>query len=197
MPAPLTSVPVAQLTGQRIAFRRRCRTEPPRSWLAPPIRPTPPLSSEQTFEQRLPGHTGVLGNVAQDAGQCAGSQGCVTQNGDVMLAALPRGQSKMAAGLTGHPVAQVSEGSGEIVAGDVPAEASRGDDFLAHEVEPDHSGGLPFVEVAANRIPDLVVQVRDAVGFGEDRLPEGPGGEAAFRGFPDEEDEFQRSVPLA
>ena len=64
-------------------------------------------------------------------------------------------------------------------------------------MQPDHSGGLPFVEVAANRVPDLVVQVRDAVGFGEDRLPEGPGGEAAFRGFLDEEDEFKGPVPLA
>jgi len=104
-----SSVPFAQLAGPRIAFKRGCRTEPPLSWLAPPIRPTPSLSLEEPFEQRVPGHTGVLGSVAQDTGQCADSQGRVARNGDVMLAALKRGQSEVAAGLTGHPVAQASE----------------------------------------------------------------------------------------
>jgi hypothetical protein len=39
---------------------------------------------------------------------------------DVMLAVLGSGQANMTAALTGHPVAQVSEGLGEIVSGDVP-----------------------------------------------------------------------------
>jgi hypothetical protein len=36
----------------------------------------------------------MLGNVAQDAGQCANWQGRVAWNGDVMLAALKRGVNR-------------------------------------------------------------------------------------------------------
>ena len=89
-----SSVPFAQLTVPGIAFKRSWRTERPLSSLAPPIRPTPSLSLEQAFEQRVPGHTGMLGNVAQDAGQCANWQGRVAWNGDVMLAALKRGVNR-------------------------------------------------------------------------------------------------------
>jgi hypothetical protein len=44
----------------------------------------------------------------------------VARNRDVVLAAFEGGQPKMATGLTGHPVAQVSKGVREIIAGDIP-----------------------------------------------------------------------------
>jgi hypothetical protein len=43
------------------------------------------LSAEQAFDQRLPGQTEVLGDVAQDAGQRAHPEGRVTRDGHVVL----------------------------------------------------------------------------------------------------------------
>lgn len=62
----------------------------------------------------------VLSYVAQNAGHGTNAQARVARNRDVVLAAFEVGQPKMATGLTGHPVAQVSEGLREIVTGDVP-----------------------------------------------------------------------------
>ena len=44
----------------------------------------------------------------------------MTRYRDVALAAFESGQSKMAAGLAGHPIAKVSDRLREIVAGDGP-----------------------------------------------------------------------------
>jgi len=81
------------------------------------------LSAEQPFDERLSAQAEVLSDVAEDAGQRADPEGRVARDGDVVLAAFESGQSKMAAGLTSHPVAQVSERLREIVAGDVPRQS--------------------------------------------------------------------------
>jgi hypothetical protein len=47
----------------------------------------------------------------------------VTRYGDVVLTAFESGQPEMAAGLTGHPVAEITERLREIVAGDVPRQS--------------------------------------------------------------------------
>ena len=73
-----------------------------------------------------------------------------------------------------------------------PAEASSPDDFLADEVEPDDPRNLALVEVAVNRVSDLVMEIGQVVGLGEDRLSEGPSGEASLGGFLDEEDHFRQ-----
>jgi hypothetical protein len=49
---------------------------------------------------------------------------------------------------------------------------------------------LALVEVAAYRVADLRVQIGQILGFGEDRLSQGPCGEAALGRFLDEEDYF-------
>ena len=76
------------------------------------------LSREQALRQRLSGQTEVLSDVAQDTGQGTNPEARMTRNRDVVLAALGSCQPKMATGLTGHPVAQVSEGLREIVTGE-------------------------------------------------------------------------------
>ena len=68
------------------------------------------------------------------------------------------------------------------------AEVSSRDDFLAHEVEADDPWDLVVLEVAAHRVADVHVQTGDVVGFGEDRLPKGPGGEASLGSLFNEED---------
>jgi len=62
----------------------------------------------------------MLSYVAQDAGQGTNAEARVLRNRNVVRAAFEGGQPKMATGLTGHPIAQVSEGCREIVTGDVP-----------------------------------------------------------------------------
>ena len=47
----------------------------------------------------------------------------MTRNGDGVRTAFEGGQPKMAAGLTGNSVAQVSERLGEIVARDIPRQS--------------------------------------------------------------------------
>jgi len=83
------------------------------------------LSPEQALRQRFSGQTEVLSDVAQNAGQGTNPEARVTRNRDVVLAAFERGQPKMATGLTGHPVAQISEGLREIVTGHVPGSLKR------------------------------------------------------------------------
>jgi hypothetical protein len=78
------------------------------------------LSLEQACDQCVSGQTEVLSYVAQHAGQRTNAEARVTRNRDVVLAAFERGQPKMATSLTGHPVAQLSEGLRKIVTGDVP-----------------------------------------------------------------------------
>jgi hypothetical protein len=78
------------------------------------------LWPEQAVYQRLSGQTNMVSHVAQDAGQGTNAETRVPRNRDVVLAAFERGQPKMATGLTGHPIAQLSEGPCEIVTGDVP-----------------------------------------------------------------------------
>ena len=81
------------------------------------------LSTEEAFDQRLPGQTEVLGDVTQDAGQRAHPEGRVTRDGHVVLTAFGSGKPNVAAGLTGHSVAEVTERLREIVAGDVPRQS--------------------------------------------------------------------------
>lgn len=61
----------------------------------------------------------MLSYVAQHAGHGTNAQARVARNRDVVLAAFEGGQPKMATGLTGHPVAQITKGAREIVAGDI------------------------------------------------------------------------------
>jgi hypothetical protein len=42
---------------------------------------------------------------------------------------------------------------------EIPWEASGVDDFLAHEAEPDDLRDLVLIEVAANRVADLAMQI--------------------------------------
>lgn len=65
----------------------------------------------------------MLGDVTEDARQRADPESRMKRDGDVMLTAFESSQSNMAAGLTGHPLAQVSERLREIVAGDVPRQS--------------------------------------------------------------------------
>jgi hypothetical protein len=73
------------------------------------------------------------------------------------------------------------------------AEASSADDFLAYEVEPDDLRDLALVEMAVNRVSHLRMEIGQVIALREDRLSEGAGGEAALRGFLDEEDHFRRT----
>jgi hypothetical protein len=57
--------------------------------------------------------------------------------------------------------------------------------------------GFAFVEVTAHRIADLLVQLRDRVRLGEDRLAERSGGVAAFRRLFDQEYELRISFSHA
>ena len=77
-------------------------------------------SAEQAFDQRLAAQAEVLGDIAENAGQCTDPEGRVARNREVVLAAFEGGQSQVAAGLTRHLVAQATEDLGEIVTGDVP-----------------------------------------------------------------------------
>ena len=81
------------------------------------------LSAEQAFDQRLSAHAEVLSDVAQDTGQRANPEGRVTRNSDVVFPTFESSQPDVAAGLTGHPVAEVSERLREIVARDVPRQS--------------------------------------------------------------------------
>jgi hypothetical protein len=67
---------------------------------------------------------------------------------------------------------------------EISAEASSVDDFVADEVESDDLRGIVLVEVTANRVADLRVQIGRVVGFGEDRFTQGARGEALPRGLP-------------
>jgi hypothetical protein len=78
------------------------------------------LSPEQAVYQHLSGQTDMVSHVAQEAGQGTNAKTRVPRNRNVVLAAFERSQPKMATGLTGHPMAQLSEGPCEIVTGDVP-----------------------------------------------------------------------------
>jgi hypothetical protein len=69
-----------------------------------------------------------------------------------------------------------------------PAATSRGDDFLAHEVESDDTRELTLLEMASDRVADHIVKGRGAVSLREDRLAEGSGRETPFRSFFDQED---------
>ena len=62
----------------------------------------------------------MLGHIAQDTGERTDAEACMARNGDMVLAAFECCQPKMATGLTGHPVAQLTKGLREILAGDVP-----------------------------------------------------------------------------
>jgi len=61
-------------------------------------------------------------------------------------------------------------------------------------MEADDLWNLAFVEMATNRVADFVVQACDAVGLREDRLPESPGRETAFRGLLHQEDHFRQAA---
>jgi hypothetical protein len=153
------------------------------------------LSAEQAFDERLSAQAEVLSDVTEDAGQRANPEGRVKRDGDVVLTAFESGQPTMARfdGLPGSPGQRAPSRDRRRRR---PAAVSSGDDFLAYEVEPDDLGELSFIEVAADGISDLVVQVRGPVGFGEDGLSEGLGGEAAFWGLLDEEDQLRHAAAL-
>lgn len=78
---------------------------------------------------------------------------------------------------------------------------SYGEQLFTDEVEADHLGRLPLVEVAMHGVSDLRMQIGDVVGLREDGSAEGPRGEAALGRFFDEEnelahDEFEPSMPI-
>jgi hypothetical protein len=79
--------------------------------------------NRQAFDQRLSAQAKVLSDVAQDASQRPDPEGRVPRNSDMMFTALEGGQPNMAAGLTAHPVAEVSERLRGIVARDVPRQS--------------------------------------------------------------------------
>lgn len=85
-----------------------------------PGSPNRRLSREQALDQSLSSQPEVLSDVAQDAGESPNAEASMPRNCDVVFTVLKRGQSKMATGLTGRPVAQAGQGPREIVAGDVP-----------------------------------------------------------------------------
>jgi hypothetical protein len=58
-------------------------------------------------------------------------------------------------------------------------------------VKSDDLRNLALVEVAVNRVSDLVMQICQVVRLGEDRLPQGARCEASLGGFLDEDDYFR------
>jgi len=81
------------------------------------------LSAEQALEKGLPAQAEVLSDASEDAALCANPEGRGARDDEVVLTALERAEPNMAAGLAGHPVAQVSERLRKIVAGDVPRQS--------------------------------------------------------------------------
>jgi len=65
----------------------------------------------------------MLSDVAQHTGQRSDAETRVARNRDVVLAALEGRQSNMAAGLTSHPVAQISEDLCQVIAGDIAGQS--------------------------------------------------------------------------
>lgn len=64
----------------------------------------------------------MLSHVSKDCTQCAHAQGFVTRYGDVVLAALLRGQAKVAAGLACYLVAVAPEQDGKLLASPTPSD---------------------------------------------------------------------------
>ena len=58
--------------------------------------------------------------------------------------------------------------------------ASCADGFLTHEVKAADPGNPIYLEMATNRHADPIVQARDVVGLGEDRLSKSAGREIPF-----------------
>lgn len=48
-----------------------------------------------------------------------------------------------------------------------------GDDFIVHEMQPDHLGpsGISFIEVTANRVADHRAELVEVIGFGDGTYP--------------------------
>ena len=62
----------------------------------------------------------MLGDIAEKTGQRSDQERRVAGDRDVVLAAFQGGQPEVAACLTGYAIAQICEGSCEVVARDVP-----------------------------------------------------------------------------
>jgi len=57
-------------------------------------------------------------------------------------------------------------------------------------MKPDHLGGFPLIEVAADRIAHLLAKFLHSFGFRKNRFAKGAGAKPAFRRFLDDEDQF-------
>jgi len=76
-------------------------------------------------------------------------------------------------------------------------EASRRDDFVAHEVQADDPGRITLVEVAPDRVANLRVQLFEAVGLREDGAIQRVRRVAALRGVFDDENDFVHADRVA
>jgi len=61
-------------------------------------------------------------------------------------------------------------------------------------MEPNDLRYSALIEVAADRVADLHMQICHVVGLGEDRFPQGPCSESSLGGFFDEEDHFRQAM---
>lgn len=69
-------------------------------------------------------------------------------------------------------------------------EASYGDDFFTHVVEPNDFRRSPLIEVAPDCISDFVGKLSKGVGLGENRHPQRACDKPSLRSFLDHEDQF-------
>jgi hypothetical protein len=67
------------------------------------------------------------------------------------------------------------------------------DGVIGRELKPDDRRRLAFVEVALNRVSDLGVQILEAACLGEDRISQGPRGEASLGHSLDEKGDSRKS----
>jgi len=160
------------------------------------VRSSAPRSrAEQTLRQLLAREFEVNCHVREDAAERTDTKRVVIRDRDVVLAVGGRGDPEMAPGLARDAVAEDLERLRQPAPREVPAGASRGDHFVADEVEADHLRGLPLLEVAAHGVAHLCVQLRKGVGLREDRRPKGAGRVAALGRLLHEENHLAHTLP--
>ena len=73
--------------------------------------------SEKKLQEILTAKAVMSRDLAEDRGECPDPQWIMPRDGDVVLAVLDGGQAEMAAGLTGDLIAEASECTTKVIAG--------------------------------------------------------------------------------
>lgn len=77
------------------------------------------LLAEEFSDEVFAGDAEMHGHLREDGGQCADAQRSVIRNGDVVLAALGRGQAEMAPCLSRHLIIELGKGLDQIRPGEI------------------------------------------------------------------------------